>query len=184
MSILKTTAMACAVAAAATSFSGAAFAQGRDRDNERAERRDDRREHRREAREERRDRHADTRWDRGSAVVRAQPLAPAPAPHVRQRSWNPYTPQYSYSAPRYYPSYNNYPRYVSNYSYAQPRARYYVGGYVPVSYRQPYYYVNDWHAYNLYAPPYGHQWVRTDTGDYLLMALATGLIANLIFNHR
>jgi len=49
-------------------------------------------------------------------------------------------------------------------------------------YSQRQYYVNDWRAHHLYAPPYGYQWVQADGGDYLLVALATGLIANLLLN--
>jgi Ni/Co efflux regulator RcnB len=47
---------------------------------------------------------------------------------------------------------------------------------------QPHY-VNDWRAHHPYAPPYGYQWVRADDGgDFLLVAIATGLIANLRIN--
>ena len=62
--------------------------------------------------------------------------------------------------------------------------RYYRGDYVPYEYRDRRFYVNDWRAHRLAAPPRGYQWVETDTGDYLLMALATGLIANLVLNSR
>ena len=55
------------------------------------------------------------------------------------------------------------------------------GGYLPHEYRTPQYYVNDWYGHQLYAPPYGHQWLQVGT-DYVLVALATGLIANLILN--
>lgn len=57
------------------------------------------------------------------------------------------------------------------------------GEVLPWQYRQRPYYVNDWRAYpGLYAPPYGYQWVQDDTGDFILVALATGLIANLLIN--
>ena len=56
------------------------------------------------------------------------------------------------------------------------------GGYVPHEYRARQSIVNDWHARRLHAPPAGHQWMQADNGDYLLVALATGLIANLLFN--
>ena len=59
--------------------------------------------------------------------------------------------------------------------------QYYRGGYAP-QYRSHSYAVHDWNRYHLSAPPYGHQWVQTDTGDFLLVALATGLIANLLLN--
>lgn len=66
------------------------------------------------------------------------------------------------------------PRY---YSYNHPR--FYRGGLLPYEYRQPAYYV-DWRSYpGLYAPPYGYQWVDVG-GDLLLVALATGLIANAL----
>lgn len=57
------------------------------------------------------------------------------------------------------------------------------GDYLPYQYRQRQYHVDDWYARRLYAPPQGYQWVQAgDGGDYLLVALATGLIANLILN--
>ena len=65
----------------------------------------------------------------------------------------------------------------------QHAPRYYRGGYVPRQYQQPYYYVDNWRARpGLYAPPHGHRWVQTDTGEVLLMAVATGLIVNLLMN--
>jgi len=41
----------------------------------------------------------------------------------------------------------------------------------------------DWRAHRLHAPPRGYQWVDVD-GDYVLVALTTGLIADLIINSR
>jgi Ni/Co efflux regulator RcnB len=64
------------------------------------------------------------------------------------------------------------------YSYNHPH--FYRGGYLPYEYRQPGYYINDWSAYpGLYAPPYGYQWMQVGD-DFLLVALASGLIANLL----
>ncbi|MEO7066233.1 MAG: RcnB family protein [Rhodanobacter sp.] len=76
------------------------------------------------------------------------------------------------------------------------RGRYYVvhdrgrhegwykrGGYVPVHYRQSRYYVTDWRSHRLYAPPRGYRWVRSDNSDFLLVAIATGVIANIILSH-
>ena len=55
------------------------------------------------------------------------------------------------------------------------------GGYV--AYAHPHHYrAYDWRARHLAAPPYGYGWVEDDSGDVLLMALATGLIANAIVN--
>ncbi|HEY8047824.1 MAG TPA: RcnB family protein [Ramlibacter sp.] len=65
------------------------------------------------------------------------------------------------------------------YGYA-PRNYAYAGGYVPYDWRSHRWWAADWRARDLYAPPYGYQWIQTDTGDVLLVALATGLIANAI----
>ena len=59
--------------------------------------------------------------------------------------------------------------------------RYARGGYLPYQYRDQRYWV-DWRSRSLAQPPYGYQWVQTDEGDYVLMALATGLIASLLVN--
>ena len=53
------------------------------------------------------------------------------------------------------------------------------GRYVPVPYRH--YYVQDWGYYGLRSPPPGYRWVYAD-GNFVLMALATGLIADVIAN--
>ena len=44
------------------------------------------------------------------------------------------------------------------------------------------YVVNDWQHRGLRAPPRGYQWVRenNNSGDYLLVAAATGLIASIL----
>lgn len=95
-----------------------------------------------------------------------------------QRGWQA-QPQYrAYSYAPQYRSYDYTPSYRSH-SYAP---RYWAGGYVPHQYRAQRYWVNDWRSRHLYAPPYGHQWVQTDTGEVLLIALATGLIASAILS--
>lgn len=40
----------------------------------------------------------------------------------------------------------------------------------------------DWRAHHLPYPPRGHRWVRVN-GDYLLIAIATGVIAQAILSH-
>ena len=44
------------------------------------------------------------------------------------------------------------------------------------------YVVNDWSQRGLRAPPRGYRWVRenNNSGDYLLIAAATGLIASIL----
>ncbi|HEY1103286.1 MAG TPA: RcnB family protein [Burkholderiaceae bacterium] len=56
------------------------------------------------------------------------------------------------------------------------------GGYIPREYRSRQYVVNDWRAHRLSAPPRGQQWVQVGA-DYALIAIATGLIAQLVLNH-
>lgn len=55
------------------------------------------------------------------------------------------------------------------------------GGYIPREYRGPRYVV-DYRVYHLAPPPRGHQWVQVGA-DYVLIAVATGLIANIILNN-
>lgn len=44
------------------------------------------------------------------------------------------------------------------------------------------YYVDNWHSYNgLYAPPAGYRWINYG-GTFLLTAIATGVISNIIAN--
>jgi Ni/Co efflux regulator RcnB len=45
----------------------------------------------------------------------------------------------------------------------------------------PHYVVNDWRGNHLNAPPRGYQWVGVG-GDFVLAAIATGLIAQIISN--
>lgn len=101
--------------------------------------------------------------------------APAQAPRYAQR----YAP--GYRAP-HHDGYVHAPRYYGHGPAYYAGPRYAVGGYVPYAFRAHRYWVNDWRAYNLAPPPYGYTWVETDSGDFLLMALATGLIASIILN--
>ena len=84
----------------------------------------------------------------------------APAPRVV------YRPVYR---PAYHPGYGA-PRWSRG-------ARYYGDGYGPT------YVVNNYRGYGLRAPPRGHYWRRSDAGDYLLVAVATGIITDLILRH-
>lgn len=52
---------------------------------------------------------------------------------------------------------------------------------LPPELRSRQYVVNDWHRHRLAPPPRGYQWVQVGP-DYVLVAIATGLIANLILN--
>lgn len=63
--------------------------------------------------------------------------------------------------------------------FPQPHAEWRRGGRVPAEYRGRNYVVQDWRAYRLQQPPRGYQWVGVG-GDFVLAAIATGVIANII----
>jgi len=45
------------------------------------------------------------------------------------------------------------------------------------------YVINDYHRYHVRRPPHGHHWVRDDRGNLILVAIATGVITDLLLNH-
>jgi len=55
------------------------------------------------------------------------------------------------------------------------------GGHLPPELRDRHYVVSDWRRHRLTAPPRGYQWVQVGP-DYVLAAIATGIIATLILN--
>ncbi len=57
------------------------------------------------------------------------------------------------------------------------------GGHVPAEYRGGSYVVTDWRARHLRQPPRGYHYVRSDNGDFLLVAITTGVIASILANH-
>ncbi len=77
-----------------------------------------------------------------------------------------------YPPPRYYPPRGHYGH------------RWQRGEWLPPVYRTRYYYVPDYYRYGhrVYAPPPGCRWVRDDGGDLLLMALATGLVLDVVYD--
>lgn len=56
------------------------------------------------------------------------------------------------------------------------------GRYIPSEYRNRQYVVANPYQHRLYAPPRGQQWVQVG-GDYVLVAIATGLILNAVLNN-
>lgn len=57
------------------------------------------------------------------------------------------------------------------------------GDHIDVVYLQPRYYVEDYRVVHLAPPPPGHRWVRYPDGRYILVAVATGIIADILLNH-
>lgn len=53
------------------------------------------------------------------------------------------------------------------------------GGRLPGDYRDRQYVVDDWRGYDLQPPPRGYHWVGVG-GDYLLVAIASGVISQII----
>jgi Ni/Co efflux regulator RcnB len=65
---------------------------------------------------------------------------------------------------------------------AGPGHSFYKGERLPVEYRHRNYVVDDWRGHHLSAPPRGYHWVQTG-GDYVLVAIATGIIAQLLLGN-
>ncbi len=85
--------------------------------------------------------------------------------------------------------------YNNRWSYGPPPVEYYGrpgfrpgytawrrGAYLPGYYRERGYVVNDYYRYHLRSPPRGYYWYRTGN-DYVLAAIATGLIFDVIANN-
>lgn len=68
--------------------------------------------------------------------------------------------------------------YNAGYRYGE-RHEWRRGGYWPRGYG---YVVNDPWRYRAYRAPYGYRWVRDDYGQLVLVAIASGLIADVIYN--
>ena len=65
---------------------------------------------------------------------------------------------------------------------AGPDHKWVRGSRVPQQYRGYNYVVNDWRGHRLSAPPRGYQWIQNGN-DYLLVAIATGVIASLVLGN-
>jgi Ni/Co efflux regulator RcnB len=65
---------------------------------------------------------------------------------------------------------------------AGPDHSYYTGQRMPSQFRSRQYVVDDWHGHGLSAPPRGYHWVQSGS-DYVLVAIATGVILQLLLNN-
>jgi len=54
------------------------------------------------------------------------------------------------------------------------------GGRLPPGYRGGHYVVSDWRGNHLPPPRRGYHWVRSDDGDFVMVAITTGVIASII----
>lgn len=66
---------------------------------------------------------------------------------------------------------------------AGPRHDFYRGGRLPPQYRSGGYVVEDWRGHRLSPPPRGYHWVQAGGGDYVLAAIATGVILSILLNN-
>ena len=160
---MKSTALVCALAAAALGVSSVSQAHGVDRDGPRGE--PSRLEQRAPANP------AHSPWPDGAQVSR-QPVAAAPAPWpgparvAPQHDWR-------HDGPR---------DWHGGSGHRAQGPHFHRGGYLPPQYRGGHHVVHDWRGHHLTPPPRGQQWVQVGT-DVLLVAVATGLIAQVILNH-
>lgn len=60
-----------------------------------------------------------------------------------------------------------------------PPPPYYVGR----RYGGPIYVVDDYYRYDVRRPPRGYHWVRDDAGNLIMVAIATGIIADIVLHH-
>jgi len=63
------------------------------------------------------------------------------------------------------------------------RDHYRRGERIEIVHVERHYYVDDYEHYHLRQPPRGHRWIRTEDGRYLLVAVATGIIADILLHH-
>jgi Ni/Co efflux regulator RcnB len=90
---------------------------------------------------------------------------------------------YGHDKRRYHPAPRWHgPGYRTGYYYAPPPPRWVRGGRIYGPGYGPTYVVSDYRGYGLRYPPRGYGWRRDDHGHFLLVALATGVIADLVFH--
>ena len=159
---LKTSLIACVVGLMSLSPAGAALAQGRgNSDERRQEQRGQQGNDHRGDRNERRDR--DDRRGRDDHDRHGRNEGPARWDNRDGRDhWNG--------------------RYSNRGRGAGPNHSYYVGNRLPPVYHQRQYVVDNWRAHQLRQPPRGYHWVQSGN-DYLLVAVATGVILQLLLSN-
>lgn len=133
------------------------------------DRREHRRDHRADRREDRRDWRAERREDRRDWRAERR---------EHRRDWRAERRHHRHHDRHYHAA-----PVVRHHHYYHARGpEFKRGRYIPHQYRSRQYVVVNHHVHRLAAPPRGHHWVQVG-GDYVLIAIATGLIANVILNH-
>jgi Ni/Co efflux regulator RcnB len=122
----------------------------------------------------------DDRGHRSGRGYYAQPSQWRAAPaHI-----NPvyYGPRYGYG-PQRVPYYHPLPARPIVYRAPPRRGYWYVGAHYYEPGYAPTVVVNNYGAYGLLPPPPGYVWRRSDVGDFVMVAVATGIIADIILSH-
>jgi Ni/Co efflux regulator RcnB len=65
---------------------------------------------------------------------------------------------------------------------AGPNHSYHKGDHLPAAEHRRQDVVGDWRGHNLSAPPRGYHWVQSGS-DFVLVAIATGIISQLLLNN-
>lgn len=160
---MKTTMIASALIALSLAASGSAFAGGGDRNDHDRDRHEARYDHDRD-RDRDRDHDRDKKWDQKRDQKRDHDRKDGPRGKDNDR----------YGDARHY--------HRDDKRGGGPRHDLRRGGHLHKEYRDQRYVVTDWRARHLSAPPKGHHWVRAGN-DYVLAAIATGLIAQVLLSN-
>lgn len=73
-------------------------------------------------------------------------------------------------------------RYAEEREGAGPEHGFHRGERLSNEYRHPSYVVDDWRGHHLTPPPRGYRWVQVGA-DYALIAVTTGIIADILLSH-
>ena len=116
---------------------------------------------------------------RGDRPSQAQRHHGGPPPHAHRPQRPDYRPDHR---PGYRPDYRPAPLpYYQGGRGVAPHHNWHGGSRIPPAYRPRHYVVNDWRSRRLSAPRRGLYWVQNGA-DYLLVAIATGVIAQIIMS--
>ncbi|MFV3368413.1 RcnB family protein [Pseudomonas sp. NY15435] len=104
-----------------------------------------------------------------------QQQRPTPSPQYQQPHDHYNQGRNGHADPRYYKN----PNYRPQAGMPVPHREWRHGVVVAPAYRGDRYWVTDWNARHLYAPPRDHRWLYVN-GDYVLIAIASGVIVNIL----
>lgn len=119
-----------------------------------------------------------------SAVAQPGPGGPGPGPAPQMQKPGPQAPQmHRQPAPppaaAHTSPHQSGPAHMQQRQGAGPDHRWQKGSRVPQQYRTQHYVVKDWQHHGLQRPGRGQQWVQNGN-DYLLVAVASGVIAQMV----